>query len=66
MLANGPISWEAKKQKSVSLFTMEAEYMFLSEVFKETIYLRSLLKYIDFYNLVKDATEVFCDSQSVI
>jgi len=29
MLANGPISWEAKKQKFVALSTMEAEYMSL-------------------------------------
>jgi len=56
MLANGSISWEAKKQKSVALSTMEAEYTSLSEIAKETIYLRRLLKHMDFYDLVKDAT----------
>jgi len=66
ILANGPISWEAKKQKSVALSTMEAEYMSLSEASKETIYLRRLLKHMGFQNLVEGATTVFCDSQSAI
>jgi len=54
-LANGPISWEAKKQKSVALSTMEAEYMSLSEASKETIYLRRLLRHMGFCNLVDGA-----------
>lgn len=66
MLANGPISWEAKKQKSVALSTIKAEYMSLSETSKETIYLRRLLGPVGFCNLVKSATEIFCDRQSAI
>jgi len=66
MLANGPISWQAKKQKSVALSTMKAEYMSLSEASKETIYLRRLLRHMRFCNLVEGATEIFCDSQSAI
>ncbi|KMQ82311.1 retrovirus-related pol polyprotein from transposon tnt 1-94 [Lasius niger] len=67
ILANGPISWELKKQKSVALSTMEAEYVALSEVCKEIVYLRCLLKHIaHFEYCVTNATEVHCDNQSAI
>lgn len=33
-LAGSPISWKSKKQRSVALSTMEAEYMALSEVIR--------------------------------
>jgi len=66
MLAGGPISWESKKQKSVALSTMEAEYMSLSEVCKEIVYLRRLLEHMKFTTCVTGATEVCCDNQSAI
>jgi len=66
MLAGGPISWESKKQKSVTLSTMEAEYMSLSEVCKEIVYLRRLLQHMKFTTCVTGATEVYCDNQSAI
>lgn len=66
MLASDPISWESKKQKSVALSTMEAEYVALSEVCKEIVYLRRLLDHIGFKSCVVDATEIYCDNQSAI
>lgn len=66
MLTGGAISWEAKKQKSVALSTMEAEYMALSEACKEAIYLRRLLTHMRCTELVQGATTVYCDSQSAI
>ncbi|CAK9804031.1 Retrovirus-related Pol polyprotein from transposon TNT 1-94 [Anthophora plagiata] len=66
MLAGGPISWESRKQKSVALSTMEAEYMALSEATKEAIYLKRLLANMNFNNLVCDKTSIFCDNQSAI
>lgn len=45
MLAGGPISWRSKKQASVALSTMEAEYVALAEVSKEVIYMKRLLNY---------------------
>lgn len=64
VLAGGAISWKSKKQPTVSLSTMEAEYIALSEVSKE--YLKRLLSHMQFYNLIENPVRVFCDSQSAI
>jgi len=45
MLAGEPISWRSKKQASVALSTMEAEYAALAEVSREVVYLKRLLNY---------------------
>lgn len=66
ILAKGPISWQAKKQRSVALSTMEAEYMGLSEVMKETIYLKGLLRHMKFTDCIDNPTIIYCDNQSAI
>ncbi|KAH0820277.1 hypothetical protein GEV33_002514 [Tenebrio molitor] len=43
MLGGGPVSWDARKQKTVALSSTEAEYMGLAEATKEATYLRSFL-----------------------
>ncbi|KAL0276719.1 UNVERIFIED_CONTAM: hypothetical protein PYX00_004231 [Menopon gallinae] len=40
-LKGGPISWDARKQRTVALSSMEAEFMALSDAFKEALYLKS-------------------------
>lgn len=40
----GCISWDSRKQTTVALSSTEAEYMALSEVSKEAVYLRRFLK----------------------
>jgi len=42
MLAGGPISWKSKKQASVLLLTMEAEYYALGITFQEATWLKQL------------------------
>lgn len=42
-LAGGPIAWSSKKQSIVAVSSTEAEYVALSEVVKEVVYLRALL-----------------------
>ena len=42
-LANGPISWKSKQQKTVALSSTEAEYMSLTAASQEALHLRSLL-----------------------
>jgi hypothetical protein len=39
----GPISWSSKKQATVSLSSMEAEYMAMTHATREAIWLRALL-----------------------
>lgn len=66
MLANGPICWRSRKQKSVALSTMEAEYMALSEVSKEIVHRRRMLSEMDMTEFVTQPTLTFCDNQSAI
>lgn len=68
MLANGPISWEVRKQRSVALSSTEAEYIALSESAKEAIHLKGLLnelikinKPITLYNDNQSAQKLVCN-----
>lgn len=58
------ISWFSKKQKTVALSTMEAEYMALSSTVQECIWLKQLIEEIavDNYNMVK----IHCDNMGAI
>lgn len=66
MLSTGPISWKSKKQASVALSTMEAEYAALCEVSREIVYIRRLLIHMGFEKYVTSPIDVFCDNQSAI
>jgi len=66
MLSTGPISWKSRKQTSVALSTMEAEYAALSEVSREIIYIKRLLVHMGFEKYVTSPIDVFCDNQSAI
>ena len=48
MLAGGAISWESKKQTTVS--STEAEYMASSSAAKEAVYLSNLMAEIGYFN----------------
>ena len=57
-------SWCSRKQKSVALSLVEAEYMATSSTLCEAIWLRKLL-----LNLLKkrmEPTEIMCNNQSCI
>lgn len=43
-MANGPVSWSSKRQKTVALSSCEAEYMALTEATKEAVWMHGLLK----------------------
>lgn len=66
ILAKGPVSWQAKKQRIVALSTMEAEYMGLSEATKEIIYLKGLIRHMKLTNCIDECTDIYCDNQSAI
>ncbi|GMP35489.1 hypothetical protein CsSME_00007899 [Camellia sinensis var. sinensis] len=62
-LAKGPVSWRSTLQSTVALSTTEAEYMAVTEAFKEAMWLHGLIEDL---GIVQKHVEVFCDSQSAI
>jgi hypothetical protein len=64
LLAGGAISWQSKRQKTVALSTVEAEYMATTEAVKEAIWWRSFLADLGL-DLARPTT-VFSDSQGSI
>nr|CAH7736890.1 unnamed protein product [Callosobruchus chinensis] len=64
VLSSGPITWESKKQATVALSTMEAEYMGATEAAKEAIYLKKFVTELGFERLA-DIT-LYSDSMSAI
>ena len=64
MLAGSAISWQAKKQTTVALSTVESEYHALAQAIKEAIWLQNLFKDL---NMEKYAPRVInCDNQGAI
>ncbi|XP_073814329.1 uncharacterized protein [Musca autumnalis] len=61
ILAGGAISWEARKQRTVSLSSTEAEYIAIAEASKEAIYLKGILNSI---GLNTENITLYNDSQS--
>lgn len=63
VMSGSAISWQSRKQKSVSLSSTEAEYTALSEASREAVYLRNLMHEITrkFYVI-----DLHCDNQSAL
>ncbi|XP_055589582.1 uncharacterized protein LOC129741816 [Uranotaenia lowii] len=61
---SGPIAWASRRQSCVSLSSMEAEYMALSETCQELLWLRRLMA--DFGEDVSKATTIFEENQSCL
>lgn len=60
LYAGGPITWEARKQRTVALSTTEAEYMALSDATKEAIHLRRFLRET---TGTDETVKIHCDNQ---
>ncbi|KAF5946046.1 hypothetical protein HYC85_016274 [Camellia sinensis] len=58
-LAKGSVSWRSALQSTVGLSITEAEYMAVTEAFKEAIRLHGLIEDL---GIVQKHVEVFCDS----
>jgi len=63
-LANGPVSWSSKRQKTVALSFCEAEYMALTEATKEAVWMRGLLKELGLEGF--DSVTIRMDNQGPI
>lgn len=59
------ISWCSKRQSTVALSTMEAEYMSLATATQEAMWLRNLERELHF-NITDAPTVINCDNQSAI
>lgn len=64
LLANGPIAWSAQRQKLVTLSTTESEYVAAGAATREAMWLRKLLKSLEFS--CDKATTLYIDNQSAI
>jgi hypothetical protein len=63
-VAGGSVSWSSKKQPTVALSTVEAEYMAASNATREAIWLRVLLEDLGFTQ--GEATTIHADNQGCI
>jgi hypothetical protein len=66
MLGGGAVSWQAKKQHTVALSSVEAEYMASAQAAREAMWLRTLLKELGYGYLVASPTVIHSDSQGSI
>jgi hypothetical protein len=64
MYAGGPISWRSTKQRITALSTTEAEYIAITEVLKEVLYLRKLLFELGFPQT--EPTKIYCDNLAAV
>jgi hypothetical protein len=63
-LGSAMISWQSRKQSSIALSTMEAEYIATFSTSCKAIWLRNLLTSL--FDLEMEATTILCDNQSYI
>jgi len=64
LLNRGPVAWSARKQSLIALSTAEAEYIALTTVTREILYLQLLLD--ELYDIPSVPTPVHCDNQAAI
>ena len=64
-LACGAISWQSKKQPTVALSSVEAEYMASTQATKEALWWRTFLSELGFNN-DESPIQLFSDSQGSI
>ena len=62
-VANGPTSWKSKTIKSIALSSCEAEFVSLSEVCREIMW---MCTFLDELGIAYHVPEIHCDSSSAI
>jgi len=64
LLNGGPVAWSACKQPLIALSTAEAEYIALTTVAREILYLQLLIG--ELYEPTNLPTPIYCDNQATI
>jgi hypothetical protein len=64
LLNGGPVAWSARKQPLIALSTAEAEYIALTSVVRELLYLRLLIT--ELYEPLPLPIHILCDNQAAI
>ena len=64
LLNGGPVAWSARKQSLIALSTAEAEYIALTSVAREVLFLQALVD--ELYGTTQDSIPIFCDNQGAI
>jgi hypothetical protein len=64
LLHGAPVAWSSRKQSLIALSTAEAEYIALTAVAREVLYLRSLLT--ELYEPITTPIPIYCDNQGAI
>ncbi len=65
MIGGGAISWSSKRQPTIALSTMEAEYMVNTQATKEAIWITKLMMDLG-YMEEKKMMVIRCDNQGAI
>jgi hypothetical protein len=63
-VAGGAVTWQAQRQKSVALSTVEAEYMASCQAAKDAVWLRAFL--VGLGLIASAPTNILCDSQGAM
>jgi hypothetical protein len=64
LLHSFPVAWSARKQTIIALSTAEAEYIALTVVMREILYLQALI--VELYEPVVPPIPVHCDNQDAL
>ena len=60
-VSDGPVTWQSKRQPTVALSSMEAEYMALTEASKEAKWIRMYLTELG--HRMTESVPIYCDNQ---
>lgn len=64
LLHGSPVAWSARKQSLIALSTAEAEYIALTSVAREILYLKALVS--ELYETIDEPIPTYCDNQGAI
>jgi hypothetical protein len=64
LMCGSPVAWSARKQSIIALSTAEAEYIALTAVAREVLYLQALIT--ELYKRIISPIPIYCDNQGAI